>query len=244
VIRRKNRELTEQKEDLHKLNTVKDQFFSVLSHDLRMPFNNVQSFIHLMSYDKFAVGEQYHDVLKQLEKSTGSAIDMMDNLLTWGKLIMQHTDPKMQEIRLREVFEKLNSQYLPIAEQYKTRISFSAPRDASIFADQYQLEVVLRNLISNAIKHSGNKHDPCVRVQAARVADKTVISVNENSYADNIDIIRETISYNNNSKPKKNMQSNGLGLVLIKQFVRLNKGSISVDTSEANGTTFVLQFPS
>ena len=145
--------LKSQNKELEDINATKNKFFSIISHDLRAPFNSLIGFTDLLlKYHKKYDEEKREDFIKLINNTSKNTLKLLENLLTWS-----HS----QSGKIKYLPEKLNLKALlfeiifPLQESAdKKNISIldTIPENKLIFADRNMLSTVLRNLISNAIK--------------------------------------------------------------------------------------------
>ncbi|RZL37124.1 MAG: hypothetical protein EOP00_28885, partial [Pedobacter sp.] len=242
---RLNRIVSEQKRELENLNTVKDRIFSVVSHDLRSPVNSLISITQLLedgniSQDKLI---RYAGMLKRNLNYTSS---MMENLLNWASSQMQGFKPIFEPIDLlicsTDVIKSMEATALP----KKITLINAVDQNVICNTDANMLSLVLRNLISNAIKFTPENGRVVVSNEIANEFITVVVKDNGVGLTDaQVQAINNSAIYAETGKTTRGTndeKGTGIGLTLCKKFSRLLKGSLTVK-SDQSGATFTLKIP-
>jgi signal transduction histidine kinase len=242
-IKRKNNLLLQSKKELKELNDLKDKFFSVLSHDLRSPIGNILLVIDFLNSDINISKEERTDLLKKLKSATTSTLETMDNMLAWGKFQSQNLHNSPKTIVLHQLLERV-SRFLNQSAQAKSiTIVNNIEQGCSLIADEDQLEFILRNLISNALKfsHSGGKVEVWVRrLDASIFIYIRDYGVGMSKQLQEKIFTTERVTINGTAGEI----GSGLGLALCQEFIGQNKGALTVKSEEGKGTTFAIKLPS
>jgi two-component system sensor histidine kinase/response regulator len=234
-----NKLLKESEEDLKILNATKDKFFSIIAHDLRNPFNALHGLAQYLfeNYSDFSENE-VKESLEIIYNSADDLLELLENLLHWsrtqrGKIQLTPTD-----IKLSEVVNKIFNQIRMNADKKKINLVNEIPSDHIIIADLDMLTVVLRNLISNAIKFSNKKG--FIRVAKKESDDYTEISVMDNGVGITKENIKKLfrIDIHHSTSGTSEEQGSGLGLILCREFVEQHGGKIWVESEKNVGSTF------
>lgn len=243
----KNKEIIQQKEEiqdkrdeLERINASKDKFFSIVAHDLRSPFSSLLSLIDLMK-------NQFNDLDKnevmllidEINKSAKETMNLLENLLNWARSQTNRLKIKMEKADIQSIVEKNIILFKNVAKN--KHISLQNPNSGTLyaFADTNMLDTVLRNLISNAIKFTPQNGQ--VIVDYYERNEKIFIEVKDTgigmkqSELDNLFRIDTTHSRIGTA----NERGTGLGLLLCKEFVEKNHGTIHVESTEGEGSKFV-----
>ncbi len=243
-LKQAEEQIQKQRDELQKANITKDKFFSIIAHDLRSPFATFVSLTNVVyqSFDNFT-----HDKLKSiafdLHNSAEKTFNLLENLLDWSR-------SQKGEIQFRPKKNDINSLINENIELFqnlsnKKNISLFAntPKNTFAFYDEDMIQTVIRNLISNALKftHSGGK----INIKVSDFDDKVEISVSDTGIGieedDLINIFR--IDYHHTTLGTEDEKGTGLGLILCKEFVEKNNGTISVESQIGKGSTFVFTLP-
>jgi len=234
-----------QSEDqLKKLNTTKDTFFSILAHDLKNPFSSLHSMSELMinNYQNLEEKEKIM-ALKNMHKSSEQIYNLLENLLTWANSQRGHIEyspEKFNILRLIEVNMNLNK--LP-AEKKGVILTTNIVDDLQAFGDREMINTVIRNLINNAVKFSNKGGTVELKVQDKTKLFEIIISDQGVGIpAENVKKLFH-IEEKYKSVGTAGESGTGLGLVLCKEFVDKNGGEIWCKTKKGSGTEFYFTVP-
>ncbi len=237
TYRKKHEEQLEyQKEELTKLNQLKDQMFSIVSHDFRSPLNSLKGALSL-----YTQGIVSHEEMKSmaagLTEKLNTTSSMLDNLLNWAKNQLQGIQIKPELFNLGELAKENIELIRPMAEKKQILISCDFDHTIKVFADKEMIKLVLRNLLSNAVKFS-EKGDK-VWLEVYEKADQMIISVNDQGMGMSEERIENIFSSSASSTlGTANEKGMGLGLILCKEFIEKNGGTIWLESEEGKGNSF------
>ena len=236
--------LEAKKQELEQLNACKDRLFSIIGHDLRSPAASLQNATDLFRYynEKGDV-QQLSDLGSRISRAAYNINYMLDNLLNWS--ITQTGDLQLQAERLLvyQLFEDVLEVYQEMASSKNITICKSCPEGLTLLGDRNATLIILRNLLSNSVKFTQPGGTICLG--ADQQGDQTKISICDNGVGmdpqklQNLFSIKERKSTRGTAKEK----GIGLGMVLVREFLRLNKGTIEVTSLPQQGTSIQLLFP-
>jgi signal transduction histidine kinase len=234
-------ETEKRSEELEKLNQVKDKFFSIISHDLRSPINALAGILDLL--DKGAITPEELPVhIKELRSRFHHTRTLLNNLLDWTLLQMDKLNLQAGRIDLHKLVDE-NIELLASLQGKEINIINEIPQPALAFADSNTVNLVIRNLLTNAIKftNDGGK----VRVQGTTKDSEWIISVKDTGIGMKPEVLKilfdKTAPYT--TRGTANEKGTGLGLILCKEFVEKNGGRIWVESQEGLGSTFFFTLP-
>lgn len=241
-------DITEEKnanKKLEDLNFTKDRFFSIIAHDLRSPFTSILGFSRLMheEYDDFSDDERKM-MIKQILSSTESTFQLLDNLLTWAKSQLGRVSFNPEFFDMGPL---VNEALVLASAQAKIKdISLRAMLmdKAIVFADVNMIRTILRNLLSNAIKYTFA--GGTITVETSRVKDKINICVTDTGTGIEKSTLNALFSLDKkvcSMKGTANEKGSGLGLILCKEFVEKNGGTITVESHQDKGSKFSFTLP-
>jgi len=176
--------------------------------------------------------------IKAIDNSGRKAYELLDNLLVWANTQTDGISFEPQELDLKKTFEKLISLNEYNAASKNIKLSYSLSKEIIIYADLNMLNIILRNLISNAIKFTNS--NGVIIVNAEQDNNKVIISVSDTgvgikkSRLSKIFDLSEKISTIGTAKEK----GTGLGLLLCKEFVEKHGGKIWVESEIEKGSKF------
>jgi signal transduction histidine kinase len=237
-----NRILNEQKNHSEKLNQLKDKLFSIIAHDLKGPLHSLKALLNLATSNNISEAELKY-LLGTIGHNTQYTTDLVDNLLMWAKDNLQGSSITPQAFDLTALVQN-NIQLLnPQAEKKGIKIQYTMERSVGAYADRNMIDLVLRNILSNAIKFTPDSG--IVTVSVGREHSDTTVSIKDTGLGIRKELHGKLFSNQNYSTPgTANEKGTGLGLILCKEFVEKNDGKISVKSAEGSGSTFTFTIPS
>jgi signal transduction histidine kinase len=241
LLLRHQEEMEKRSEELERLNQVKDKFFSIISHDLRSPINALSGLLDLL--DKGAVKpEELPNHVSELKVRFNHTRTLLNNLLDWTLLQMDKLNLQAAKIDVSKIVDE-NIQLLSAVQTKKIRLINKIPSPAIAFADSNTTNLVIRNLMTNAIKFTNDGGE--VVIASQEKDNHWIISVRDNGVGMNSDVIKilfdKTAPYT--TRGTANEKGTGLGLILCKEFVEKNGGKIWVESEEGGGSTFYFTLP-
>ena len=237
ILVKHQKEIEDKSHQLEKLLSMKDKFFSIVSHDLRSPINALTGLLDMLDKDNLTHDELVN-VTKPLKKRLSSTSKMLDNLLDWAMMEMDEIKIHEQAISLIEVVQE-NFAFFHESNQKNIQFLHNLPDDIMLSGDKNMLDLIIRNLISNAIKFSVEGGE--IRIDADNTDEQMVtISIQDNGVGMNKDqldrLFDSKILYT--TRGTANERGTGLGLKLCKEFVEKMGGKIWVESKEGMGSTF------
>jgi signal transduction histidine kinase len=239
--------------ELQHANATKDKFFSIISHDLKSPFNGIMGFAELLEtdYDTLADDER-KEMVHEIRKASDNTFHLLEDLLTWSRSqrgLINYNPAAVKLISLcHYTFEIMSS----AAHRKNVCVNLDVNENTIIYADQNMITTVLRNLISNAIKYS--RQGGSVTLSAKKSLGNNDKSLSEQfveiSVADTgVGISSDSISRLFHIEEQlrtpgtANETGTGLGLIICKEFVEMHGGTIHAISTEGEGSTFFIRIP-
>lgn len=237
----KNKAIEKQKIELERLNVEKNKLFSVVSHDLRHPLNSIQGYLELLIDDDLTI-EERTDLKKQLLSITKNTSEMLSNILSWAKSQMEEGSYAVLEpLSLKDVLLNCLNVEQNIALKKGVDLTVEVAQDCTIIADKNMFQIVIRNLVSNAIKFTPAEGRVVVYAQ---IRDgKCYITVQDTGLG--IDLAQQQTLFKlkaSSTYGTNNEKGIGLGLLLCKEFTDLQGGDISFESSKNTGSVFFVSF--
>lgn len=234
--------IDKQRESLATLNQTKDKLFAILSHDLMSPVAALKNYTMLMDWgamtqDKFATA------LQRLKSNVNQASNMLENVLHWAIGQMGGGKLNQETFAIASVVNEQVELFATIAEDKKIEIEQRIPPELVVTFDKNHLELIVRNLLQNALKFTNVGGKIVFSTQVTEGGQK-YLSITDNGVGMTPDIRSKLfqISENTHRKGTQAEAGTGLGLILTKELVELNGGSINVDSTVGGGTTFRIAF--
>lgn len=235
--------LRESARQLSELNAFKDKLFTVVAHDIRDPIALLVNATELLD-EELAGDSEHAGLLREIKGQVRGTFQLVENLLDWyrsqrGKVVFR---PLVWN--LRQVVRQALSLAETKAGMKRIRMTGDIDETLTVYADKEMLDLVLRNLLSNAIKFTGI--GGTIDIGAVAEGDFVVVSVRDNGAG----IDQETLELLRREEPFFKSSGSGgetvemrFGLVLTREFVRMNGGSLWFDSVPGDGTTFWFTLP-
>ena len=247
--KRAETELKESEEHLRELNATKDKFFSIIAHDLKIPFSSMLGFSELLmkNFDIYNIQDQ-KKFINNIYISAHNIYKLLENLLLWSRTqrgtLDFYPEPESLYLISVETIELLSQ----MATNKSISIKNEIPEDVFVKADKNMLLTILRNLISNAIKFTNKGGGITIRVRSETSENKqnhAEITVNDNGVGVETEVQSKLFSINENisTKGTENESGTGLGLILCKEFVEKHDGKIWVESEVGKGSNFIFTIP-
>ncbi len=234
--------LREKTSELMELNHVKNKLFSIISHDLRTSVYSVKNLFDAL--DKgYMTGQEMLEMAPQANREINSSIDLVNNLLNWARTQFNESKVNPKTLDLVKITETTFRLFAKEASLKGIELVNNIKIYAFAYADNDMIASVVRNLISNAIKFT---HKGSGRVEVRTEPDGAFIRlvVNDNGVGMTPDVIEQVFNNEYYTTPgTSNEMGTGLGLMICRDFVRLNNGRIDVRSSPGKGTTFIVTLP-
>jgi signal transduction histidine kinase len=240
-------DITERKnfeKQLTQLNADKDRFISILSHDLRSPFNSLLGFAQLLRNNlrDYPI-DKTEKMVESIYTTVKSTYELLEDTLLWASIQSKKITFSPAIINITEVFSEVIKILGPSANAKNATITHTLIDELYVNTDVYMLKAILRNLISNAIKFSneGGK----IEISALHNDSHTTIKISDNGVGINPDAMGKLFTFtpNRSTKGTANETGTGLGLLLCKEFVDKHDGKIWVESIVDKGTTVSFTIP-
>ncbi len=244
-----NTQLRQEKEKLEKnelflkeANRTKDKLFSIIGHDLRSPIGAFKGLLTLFK-DKEIDEDEFISFIPKLEADLGGISFMLNNLLSWGRSQMNGdtTTPEVVEAK-NLVTENINL-LSEVARNKAIAMVNEVPSDACIWADGNQIDIVFRNLMSNALKFTDDHGVITIGGEEMEAAWRFYVKdtgIGMDTEAQEKIFIKNST---HTTYGTHNEKGTGLGLNLCKEMVQKNKGTIWVESALQKGSCFYFEIP-
>jgi len=237
-IRRKNLELKE-------TNAAKDKFFAIIAHDLRGPTGNLVAFLeHLNDTFNDHSPTELKNILLSLNKSAESVSVLLENLLIWAQSQLNKIEFSPKELKLNDIILNSIKGLKQSADNKQVDIEFELNDQISVLADHNMVQTIMRNLLSNAIKFTPRGGSVIIQTDIMNMKNACIrvidngVGIEESSLSKIFDI-----SNTLHTPGTENEKSTGLGLILVKDFVEKNRGTITINSQKGKGTIVSFTLP-
>ena len=243
-----------QNKKLESLDAVKNKLFSIIGHDLRSPIATLNGFVTLLHQAAVLTPEKIAWFAEKIQESLSATAHLLDNLLFWAKSQMQGIEVDRVAFDLLPLLDQ-NRQLAQLrAEGKKIRVELEVPRDTvypavppetalEVVADKNMVDLIVRNLLENAIKFSfeGGVVTLGVRPAGAEVEVSVRDGGKGMSKAEASKVGSGTMSFTTMGTGKE--KGSGLGLVLCRELVEKNGGRFWFESEEGKGSHFHFTVP-
>ena len=239
-----NDQISRQNEQLQQLNATKDKFFSIISHDLKGPLNSLSSFSGLLiNYFDSLSKEEIQSLAHDLDKSLKNLFALLENLLEWSRSQTGAIEFKPAEFDLSELVQENIDLLSAQAGTKDIKLVYADAQPVRVMAHKNSVTTVIRNLISNSIKFTPK--GGTITLSAKKNNEEALISIADTGVGMSREVMDKLfrIDAKHSTKGTADEKGTGLGLVLCKDFVEKNKGSIGVQSEEGKGSTFYFTLP-
>lgn len=239
-----NKKLVESETHLKELNATKDRFFALISHDLKNPFSALLGFSEIL-YKNFEVytKNDAKRIVNTIFETSQNLYKLLDNLLQWAR---SQTDSNIYKPENFPIFPTIKQEIdllEPMAGKKQIKFNLKIQEDIIVFADKNLVSIIIRNLVSNAIKFSNEEGK--IALKTNENGNMVEISISDIGVgikpedANKLFRLDTTFSTKGTAEEK----GTGLGLLVCKEFVEKNGGKIWVKSEENLGSTFTFSLP-
>jgi signal transduction histidine kinase len=243
-IEKQNVMIATQNRQLSETIQLKNRIFSVISHDLRSPVVNILYMLNLLKEKEYK--EKYDTFANSSIQYAQQVISLLENMLVWGRGQEEKIKYTPEKLNLADIILTNLSIFKETADKKEISVNFTQVGNTTAIFDKDLLDIVIRNLLSNAVKytHRGGRISILLK-------DKTqenggiLLKICDNGIGISTEKQKSLFTSEEiNSTPgTENEKGTGLGLKLCMELVRINKGTINVESKEGEGTCFVITLP-
>jgi signal transduction histidine kinase len=229
-------------EELSRANLVKDKLFSIISHDLLSPLNSLKGLLELTAKEHLRHNDLQR-LLPPIHQNLNGSLQMLDNLLSWASSQMKGMNAKPDRITLSPLVEENLALYKTIAKNKNIRL-VNHTGTIEVLADPNMTKLIIRNLVSNAIKFT--PVGGSVEVSARTIHGQVEVCVADtgvgipNEFKERI----FEVDINRTTRGTNDEKGTGIGLLLCREFIEKNGGKLWVESEFKEGAKFKFTLPS
>ncbi|GGH23452.1 sensor histidine kinase [Dyadobacter endophyticus] len=241
AIELQNSQIVKQNEELEKLNAEKNKLMSIVAHDLRSPLASIQNFLELLTQHELDE-EQKLDIENDLLNSTKNTMAMLSKLLDWSKSQLHGVSVNMEYLDVQTLFEPTLNLERDIAARKNISLDYYFDPSAGIYADSDMMQLILRNIVGNAIKFTGIGGHIVVKTEGR--GSNCLISIQDDGIGMSEEKQQSIFSLNVESTFGTNNEKGvGLGLMICMEFIKAQNGKIWLESTPGEGTCFYILVP-
>jgi len=242
LLKERNDVIAHQNEALTSLNGVKDKLFSIISHDLRGPIATLKGSMGLIQSGALNE-EQRSFIFDSIGKELDYTLELIETLLHWAKSQMTGISLKKNPTSTNDVVTPAVQVLQAVAKRKNISLKATVSTPIPFSADEEMVKLVVRNLISNAIKFTPNGGK--ITVSAEDSPTTITIRVKDTGIglsAGNVGRLFQNATHFTTQGTQKE-KGTGLGLIMCRDFVKLHEGRIWVESTLGKGSTFAFTLP-
>jgi len=224
------------------LNT-KNKLFSIIAHDLRNPFNIILGFtdllqLHSTNFDR----QQILKFASTINSSAKEIFELLNNLFDWARSQNDTITVNSTNVNLNDLINKTIKLHTSEIENKYNTLKVEQAENINVVADVEMTKTILRNLISNAIKFTENGE---IVINTTIVQNECKITIQDTGTGFDAEKLKEHLELNTISSQKgtRREKGTGLGLLVCKEFVSLNKGNFNFSSILNKGSKFHFTLP-
>jgi signal transduction histidine kinase len=236
--------LVENARQLTELNAFKDKLFTVVAHDIRDPIVMLVSLTELLGEELAAAGVERAELFREIEGQMHSTYRLVDNLLDWYRSQQGRVSFRPTVWNIRQVVLQALSVAGAKAKMKRIELSETVGEELAVLADKEMLDLILRNLLSNAIKYTDM--DGNVQIGAESKDGEAVVFVRDNGKGideQTAEMLLREEPFFRKGDAGDDIGDTRFGLVLAREFVRINGGRLWFQSKQGEGATFWLTLP-
>lgn len=242
-MKRREQRISELNEELKAINEQKDQLFSIISHDLRGSVGNTDLLLDFLLKAGTNFQGEIQELIQNARQSSAIAKSLLEDLLLWARSQMNTIDFKPLRLSLQPIVAQVFASLEAQAGFKHLHLVSDIPAGIAVNADKEMLKVILRNLVSNAIKFS--YPEGTIKVMANEKAGMVYISVQDEGMGIAPENLRRLFDNNKHltTQGTRGEKGSGVGLNLCKEFIKKHGGEITAVSQLKKGTTFTFSLP-
>ncbi len=216
---------------------VREKLLSIITHDLKSPINNVLALLLELESEELSptVRKELFDVLK---KQTQMSLTTLENILQWGQAQLRGVNTSPEIFSMNDIIQKNIDLFEINTKQKNININLEIEPNTNGLADINQIDFVVRNLLSNAIKFS-NTHS-AINISVSKESSNFIkVTIKDYGVGMSKDTITSLFGVQQQIRiGTAQEKGSGLGLLLCKEFVEANNGTIGAESTLSEGSTF------
>jgi len=243
ITEKANNLINRKNEELERLNQLKNKLFSIIAHDVRSPLNNLAGVLSLIGQGLLEP-EEVQQITDKLTNNVKETTNFLDNLLIWSRSQMNGIQINLQELDLLDLSNETMEVFRLQGEEKKLKIQNEVKESLFVYADREMIRIILRNLVSNAIKFSVPGGNIVLMAEAKATDEMVIISVQDDGIGIKKEFQDRLFGVDNyTTRGTMEEKGSGIGLMLCRDFVERNGGKIWMESYPGKGSKFFFTLP-
>lgn len=243
-IEKQNAMIAQQNKHLSETIHLKNKIFSVIAHDLRSPVVNILYMLNLLKEEEYK--EKYDIFANSSIQYAQQVINLLENMLVWGRGQEDKIKYSPGKHDLADIILTNLSIFKETADKKEIILNFTQVGNSKAYVDKDLLDIIIRNMLSNAVKYTSRGGRISILLKDKSLDGETILlKICDNGIG--IPPVKQKYLFTSTeieSTPgTENERGTGLGLKLCQELVKINKGSITVESREGEGTCFSILLP-
>lgn len=234
-------ELRRKVQELKEVNEFKDKLLSIIGHDLRSPLNSIHSIIQLIDNNTLNE-EQVKPLRKILSSEVQSSLNLLDNILNWSSLYLEGKEAIASNIKFKYLVDECITLLEYEVDKKGVRLNNKCD-DTMAFGDIEMVKLVIRNILSNAIKYS--KDGDTITITSKSLKHSSILKITDTGVGMTEEQVNRLLNKKGGYSAKGTSQEkgSGIGLLLSLEFLEVNNGKLSIESQLEVGSTFKINLP-
>jgi signal transduction histidine kinase len=243
-IQQKNENIEARNTELKEALDFKNKVFSIIAHDLKSPVASLVQNSVLLDFD--LEEDKRNQLFTSFRELSSAALNLIDNLLYWGRSQGDQVNFNPESIDIKPVIEEVYAQHKEMAGQKSISIETAYEGETIAFADKELIEIILRNLVSNAIKFTNEGGN--VRISVTKDPENEhllLLTVKDNGVGIPENRLKDLLGNKEmtSTAGTAREKGTGLGLRLCSELVEYHNGELRIESVKDKGTTIKIRLP-
>lgn len=234
-------QIEEQRQKLQLLNQDKERIFSIVAHDVRSPLSTLEGMVYML-HQQVILGAVSEEYIVQLQRQIAKQKEVLDDILSWSSRSMRGQVKVNATTQVADIVDNLMVVFQTSCDIKQIKLTVDVDRYFPLYVDPDHLTIILRNVVSNAVKFSHT--NGVIKISVSRDVGYGFIHVQDNGIGmekDQAAYLFHTIQQR--SVGTGNEPGAGLGLLLCSELIKHNDGIVQVDSVPGRGSRFTVGFP-
>lgn len=235
-LEQKGQTINIQSKKLEELSKLKSKLFLIVSHDVRNPISKLVSLIDM--YQANFIGEsEMEDLVPSIDRNLNETTLLLDNLLYWSKNELGELKESPKILNLSSLTSEVLRGFGESIQQKNILVTNAINPATEVFYSSNILSIILRNLISNAIKYCHQSDE--IHISCEKIENEYQISIKDTGVGMDENKLKKLFEEMESSVGTAKEKGSGVGLMICKEFIEQNGGVLSVDSKIGVGTVFI-----